>query len=400
MLEVEVLEVSKSRLQDLGMTWPTGVAVSIPGSAPTIGDLRALRSGDLQVTPGLSIGAQFKLTDSDANVLASPRIRTRNKEKARILVGDKVPTFSNLITPSQSGASSGNSVITGSIQYLDVGIKLEVEPQVYADGDVGLKLNLEVSSVTSTVKSDSGLAYQIGTRSTQTVLRLKDGETQILGGLIQDAERNSGARIPGLGELPILGRLFGVENADRKKTELIVSITPRIIRQVSLADPSQNNIWSGSESAVRNRPVRVDPIGGVKFNEGRATPAPTGQPAAAVPALPSAAARGGVAAPPVAPPAFEGATAPAANASVAPVAAPAVAGGEAPSPTGNNANRARPALRPGGLPATSVMPRGMPGRTPVPAPAPAAEPTPEPGSAPVEPEAPAAEVPGTPAVNN
>ncbi|MEY4747981.1 MAG: hypothetical protein RIQ60_195 [Pseudomonadota bacterium] len=403
MLEVEVLEVSKSRLQDLGMTWPTGVAVSIPGSAPTVGDLRALRSGDLLVTPGLSIGAQFKLTDSDANVLASPRIRTRNKEKAKILVGDKVPTFSNLITPSQAGATSGNSVITGSIQYLDVGIKLEVEPQVYADGDVGLKLNLEVSSVTNTVKSDSGLAYQIGTRSTQTALRLKDGETQILGGLIQDADRNSGSRIPGLGELPILSKLFGSEHADRQKTELIVSITPHIIRQVSLADPSQNNIWSGSESAVRNRPVRVDPIGGVKFNEGRGSGAPAGQAPAAstIPALPSPAARGGVAMPPVAPPAFEAAGAPAANPSVAPAAAPAVAGGDAPPPTGNNANRARPMLRPGAVPATSILPRNMPGRPPAVVPAPAPEPVAEPAPA-AEPEAPGADpaVPGTPAVAN
>ncbi|MEY2688386.1 MAG: hypothetical protein RL375_2584, partial [Pseudomonadota bacterium] len=238
MLEVEVLEVSRTRIQDLGIAWPTTFGVTVPGSAPTVGDLRGLASDSLLATPGLSLAAKFGLTDSDTNVLASPRIRVRNKEKAKILVGDRIPTFSNIVTPSTTGGTS-SSVITGSIQYLDVGIKLEVEPQVYADGDVGLKLNLEVSSLGAPAKNDSG-AFQIGTRSTQTVLRLKDGETQVLGGLIQDGDRNSGSRIPGLGEVPLLTRLFGNDRSDRSKSELIVSITPRIVRQVSLADPSQN----------------------------------------------------------------------------------------------------------------------------------------------------------------
>jgi general secretion pathway protein D len=275
-------------------------------------------------------------------------------------------------------------VITGSIQYLDVGIKLEVEPQVYADGDVGLKLNLEVSSLGAPAKNDSG-AFQIGTRSTQTVLRLKDGETQILGGLIQDGDRNSGSRIPGLGEVPLLTRLFGNDNSNRSKSELIVSITPRVVRPVSLSDPSQNNIWSGSEAAVRNKPIRVDPIGGVKFNEGRAVGATGG---ASVPALPSPAAgpvpaavapasvqRGGATAPPT-PPAF------------------APAGGEAPAalPAGSR----RPVLRPGmGIPGSSIVPRTMPGRVPAAEPAPVPAPEPEPEPTPADPE-PTPEVPGTP----
>ncbi|MFM2065633.1 MAG: hypothetical protein RLZZ584_542, partial [Pseudomonadota bacterium] len=400
MLEVEVLEVSKSRLQDLGMSWPAGFGVSIPGTAPTLQNLRDTRSGDLLVTPGLALGAKFKLTDSDANVLASPRIRTRNKEKAKILVGDKVPTFSNIVTPSQTGSTGGNSVITGSIQYLDVGIKLEVEPQVYADSDVGLKLNLEVSSVTKTIQTDSGLAYQIGTRSTQTVLRLKDGETQILGGLIQDADRNSGARIPGLGELPVLGRLFGTDSVDRSKTELIVSITPRIIRPVAVVDASQNSVWSGSEAAVRNKPIRVEPIGAIKFNEGRGSgPTPTlTAPAGAAPAalLPAPAPqasptqRGGAPVPPVAPPAFAPVTAPVGGAA-APEAAPAGAGGAATAPS----VRPRPSTRSGGMPGTSLMPRTMPGRVPAPTPAPEPAPSaPEPVQAPSEPEPPASADPG------
>lgn len=367
MLEVEVLEVSRSRIQDLGIAWPTGFGVTVPGATPTLGDLRGLVSDSLLVTPGLSLAAKFGLTDSDTNVLASPRIRVRNKEKAKILVGDRIPTFSNIVTPSTTGGAS-SSVITGSIQYLDVGIKLEVEPQVYADGDVGLKLNLEVSSLGAPAKNDSG-AFQIGTRSTQTVLRLKDGETQVLGGLIQDGDRSSGSRIPGLGEVPLLTRLFGNDRSDKSKSELIVSITPRIIRPVSLSDPSQNNIWSGSEASVRNKPIRVDPIGGVKFSDGRGTgvtqPLLTA-PASTSPANPAQ--RGGAAAPSAAPPA----------------AAPAAADG----PGAAVVPRARSILRPGmGTPGTSVLPRNMPGRVPI-------EPPPA-DPAPSEPTDPAPETPGS-----
>jgi general secretion pathway protein D len=364
MLEVEVLEVSRSRIQDLGIAWPTSFGVTVPSTTTTVGGLRSLVSNDLVVTPGLSLTAKFGLTDSDTNVLASPRIRVRNKEKAKILVGDRIPTFSNIITPSTTGGAS-SSVITGSIQYLDVGIKLEVEPQVYADGDVGLKLNLEVSSLGAAAKNDSG-AFQIGTRSTQTVLRLKDGETQVLGGLIQDGDRNSGSRIPGLGEVPLLTRLFGNDNSSRSKSELIVSITPRIIRPVSVADSNVNNIWSGSEASVRNKPIRVDPIGTVKFNESRAGGG--AQPSLPAPALNgvggAAAQRGGAALPPVAPEAF----APATN----------------DTPASPAATRPRPLLRPGmGTPGSGVMPRNMPGRVPMeppstdPAPSEPADPTPD-----------------------
>jgi general secretion pathway protein D len=270
MLEVEVLELSGSRLSELGINWPTGVTVSTPGigtgaaNGLTVGDVRALGRDQLLITP-LAVGANLKLVDSDANLLASPRIRTRNKEKARILVGDKVPVITNLISPQQSGQSN---VITGSIQYLDVGIKLEVEPQVYADGDVGIRLNLEVSSVADVIKTASGQAYQIGTRSAQTVLRLKDGETQVLGGLINDQDRSGAQKVPGLGQLPILGRLFSTHSGDKKKSEIVLSITPRIIRPLTMPDAQVADLWSGSESTIRTRPLRIEPLGSVRVGDG------------------------------------------------------------------------------------------------------------------------------------
>jgi general secretion pathway protein D len=274
MLEVEVLEISSSRMSEIGVNWPTAVSVSTPGigsgadNALTVGDVRALTRNQLQITP-LAVGVNMKLLDSDANLLASPRIRTRNKEKARILVGDKVPVITNLISPQQAGQSS---VITGSIQYLDVGIKLEVEPQVYADGDVGIRLNLEVSSVADVVKTASGQAYQIGSRSAQTVLRLKDGETQVLGGLINDQDRSGAQKVPGLGQLPVLGRLFSTNSGDKKKSEIVVSITPHIIRPLATPDLQSADLWSGSESVVRSRPLRVEPMGSARTGDSTRAP--------------------------------------------------------------------------------------------------------------------------------
>ena len=289
MLEVEVLEISRDRLTDLGITWPNSATISTPTGAAgalTLGALGDLTRGQLQVTP-FSLGIGFKLQDTDANLLASPRIRVRDHEKAKILIGDKVPIITNTVTPIQTGAS----VVTGSIQYIDVGIKLEAEPHVYPEGEVGIKLNLEVSNIVKEISGPSGsLAYQIGTRSATTSLRLRDGETQVLGGLISDSDRNAAAKVPGLGQLPIIGRLFSEHNGDRTKTEIVLSITPRIIRAQGIAEDTMRDVWSGTETTIHSGQFRLDPISsvsgtsnGVSGNSApRADAASTPAPAAAV----------------------------------------------------------------------------------------------------------------------
>jgi general secretion pathway protein D len=257
MLEVQVLEVSADRLSNLGIKWPDTFSVATPRIATTLGDLKAVRSNDLLV-PSLSVALNLMLQDTETNILASPRIRTRNKEKARILVGDKVPVITNLLTPQQAGQTS---VITGSITYIDVGIKLEVEPQVYTDNDVGIKINLEVSNIAKTITTDSGIAYQIGTRSAQTSLRLRDGETQVLAGLINDQDRSTASKVPGLGQVPIAGRLFSSNNGNSTKTEIVLSITPHIIRPQTVPEARVGDVWSGTETLVREKALRLDPIG-------------------------------------------------------------------------------------------------------------------------------------------
>jgi general secretion pathway protein D len=269
MLEVEVVEVSRERLLDLGISWPTGAAIGTPESVNTLGTLRTLTRDQLTMTP-LAVGLNLKLTDTDANLLASPRIRARDREKARILIGDKVPVITNSVTP----VSTGSSVVTGSVQYIDVGIKLEVEPRVYLEGDVGIKLNLEVSNIVKQIgdgSANSTLAYQIGTRNASTTLRLRDGETQVLGGLISDQERNSADKVPGLGQLPVLGRLFRNDSGTTTKTEIVLAITPHIVRGAGVAESRYRDVYSGSEAMMREIPLRLDPIGAAG---GAASPAP------------------------------------------------------------------------------------------------------------------------------
>ncbi len=232
MLEVEVLEISHDRLQNLGIQFPNSLTVSTPESATTVGAFKALTRNDLLVS-SLSLGVNLKLEDSDSNILASPRIRARNKEKARILIGDRVPIITNSVTPMSTGAG----VVTGSVTYQDVGLKLEFEPQIYSDQEVGIRIALEVSNIAKEIPGPSGsLAYQIGTRNASTVVRLRDGETQILAGLIAAEDRNASARIPGLGHLPMVGKLFGNNSGNNKKTEIVLSITPRIVRPPAILD--------------------------------------------------------------------------------------------------------------------------------------------------------------------
>lgn len=250
MLEVEILEISRARLLNLGIQWPDQATLT-----PLAGPSGTLTLADLQNHTAASIGAAIspltlnaKKTDGDANVLANPRIRARNRESAKVLIGDRVP---NITTTSTS-----TGFVSENIQYVDVGLKLEVQPTVFADNEVAIKISLEVSNIVDKVQTKSGaLAYQIGTRNASTLLRLKDGENQVLAGLIRDEDRSSGSRLPGLGEIPIFGRLFGSQRDESTKTEIILSITPRLVREIRRPDLSMAEFGSGSESMMR---VRAD----------------------------------------------------------------------------------------------------------------------------------------------
>ncbi len=251
LLEVEVIEINTSRLTELGVKFPDFFALTL---LPPMGADRLTLANVRGVTRdriGLSIGGvtvNLKRETGDFNMLANPRIRVRSKEKARVLVGDKIP----IVTTTQG--STG--FVSDSVSYIDVGLKLEVEPTVYVDDEVAIRIGLEVSSLGSVIKTASGtLAYQIGTRNASTLLRLRDGETQLLAGLISTAERSDASKVPGLGDLPLAGRLFSSQLDNGQRVELVLSITPRVLRSLKRPDIAESEIWVGTEASPRLRPV-------------------------------------------------------------------------------------------------------------------------------------------------
>jgi general secretion pathway protein D len=244
MLEVEVLEVSNTRLLALGLQYPSTLAVSLAGGGTSSTNI--LPSGTAVTSTGTGTPGQFSLTqwlgsprsqlvqlavsnpffavnlqqtNGATNVLANPRIRVKNKEKAKIHIGDRVPVFTTT-------AAATGGFVSSSVTYLK-----------------------EVPS-----KDGNTLAYQIGTRNTTTVLRLRDGETQILAGLISDEDRRSATGIPGLTSLPVVGRLFSNTNTTHGKTEVMLLITPRLLRTLARPDARLIEFSAGTEASTGAAP--------------------------------------------------------------------------------------------------------------------------------------------------
>lgn len=257
MLEVEVLEVGYSRLQQLGVQLPGSLGIGVTGAAGVAGQLtgteaKNLNGGLFRITvPDPLVTLNARRQDGRTNVLANPRIRVKSKEKARIHIGDKVPVIT-----TTAGATG---FVSESINYLDVGLKLEVEPQVHLDDEVGIKIGLEVSNIANQIRTGSGtVAYQVGTRNASTTLRLKDGETQVLAGLINDEDRRNATGTPGIADLPVLGRLFSNRDDVSSKTEVVLLITPRVIRNLERPGIRLEEFNSGTEAEVGGAPLQLD----------------------------------------------------------------------------------------------------------------------------------------------
>jgi general secretion pathway protein D len=264
-MEVEVLEISHTLSQQLGINYPTNVAFTAtkpPNSAApdlaglVLSDIGKQNKNTITVAANpLGVSVDLSEVVGASNVLANPRIRARNKEKARFLVGNRLP-----VVTSGTSATTGGSFSTSNVQYVDAGLTLEVQPTIHNDGHVAIKVSLEVSSIVNKVVVPIGnggttLAYEIGTRNASTLLELKDGETAVLAGLIQDSEQRSSSQIPGLGDIPILGRLFGSTNTTHDKSEIVLSITPRIVRTRPRPPNETTEFWYGTESQARRAPL-------------------------------------------------------------------------------------------------------------------------------------------------
>lgn len=255
MLEVEVLEVSRTRLQEIGLNFPTEIslesALPIPVETPP-GRVDLGNAGLIATIANPALRLNLLSQTGDVNILANPRIRAKNREKARVLIGEKLPVFTSTAVP--------NAGVASSVSYIDVGLKLEVEPNVFLENEVGIKVTLEVSNnLERVIGPDGTTAFRLGTRSAQTNLRVRDGETQALAGLLNRNERETLSRLPGLGDLPGIGRLFSSNGLQRERTELVLLITPRIVRNLRPPEFETVALASGTDASAGIRPLSIRP---------------------------------------------------------------------------------------------------------------------------------------------
>jgi general secretion pathway protein D len=305
LLEMEVLEVNRGKILDLGITWPSTFTV-LPLTPPplTVSDLPFYAGGSLsgnQVQIDTNLIATLRQRNDLSNLISNPRIRVKNRDKARVLIGNREPVVTTQVT-----AGTGATVTSDTVQYLDIGVKLEIEPTILLDDEVSMKVNLEVSSRGRNVPSASGNTYfAVNTRTVNTVLRLKDGETALMMGFIQDDTIDNAVGIPGLTDIPVLSKLFSTGQTTHTKNEIVFSVTPRVVRNLKRMEPNNTEFWSGTETSLRTKPpVLQSALPGAS---GAQPPAarPGAAPAAPPAAPPAPAAPPGAEAPPGAPAAPE-----------------------------------------------------------------------------------------------
>jgi general secretion pathway protein D len=283
MLQLEVLEVASSKLQEIGLRYPDAIRYGLLPTDPATTTLPALinlrdMSGLTFFTTNPLVVLNLRQTDGATNLLANPRIRVKNRDKAKIHIGEKVPVITT--------TSTANVGVSSSVSYLDTGLKLDVEPNIYLDDEVAIKVQLEVSNIIEQLNVSGTIAYRLGTRNTATTLRLRDGETQVLAGLISDEDRRAANKVPGLAELPLLGRLFSSNLDERKKTDIVLLITPRVVRSLARREGTAAEFPAGTDANPGAPPMLLRPTAARSVSlapgAGAAPAAPTA-PAAAAP---------------------------------------------------------------------------------------------------------------------
>jgi general secretion pathway protein D len=266
LLDVVVLEIERDNTfllgpdnlpQSVSFSGLTGVGAAAPPATAILNQIGANGLGLKSFVINNRTGINFKQDLLNADLLANPRIRVSNREKAKIHIGQKEPFFTANVQPGI------NSIVTSTPTFIDVGIKLDVEPRIGLNDDVTMKVTLEVSSISGFVDgpSSSGStppkAPRIVNRSAETLLTLKDGETQVLAGLVQNNETKTIRGLAGLVNIPGLDRLLSGQDIKRTKTEVMLLITPRIVRNIQKTSNLESEYHFGTASEAGKLPVTI-----------------------------------------------------------------------------------------------------------------------------------------------
>lgn len=291
-IDVELIEINSSKLRTLGVDLSSKTLTVAPrynvitggasliGPALPSGQWGSAYKGSMYITPLPNFIVNFILSDTDSQVLAKPQLRVMEGKKAMVHIGDKQPIPTANLSYTTGGVGN-NYVPMTSYTYQDVGVKIELEPKVHHNKEVTLKLKAEVSAVTGEVPASGYTPAQpiIGTREVTTEIRLEDGETSMLAGLIREADQSGYSGIPGIGEVPYLRRLFGKTEDKKYTTDVIVLLTPHIIRMPNITDADLRGLWVGTEQQPRLQGLREESFQPSPFEEGGEAAAPAAPPA-------------------------------------------------------------------------------------------------------------------------
>ena len=261
-VDVELLQINSGRLRDLGVNLSQySISQTLDRSATNplrISDLQFLNQGDWILTLP-SFVYNFVKNNTDAQLLAKPQLRITEGEKANLVIGDRVPIPLTTFNTQNAGTGGGIVPIT-SFQYQDVGIKIEIDPRVHHNQEITMHVKVEVSNINGYADAGNGQKQPIiGTRTIDSVIRLQDGETNFLAGLIRTDETNTDTGVPGLSEIPLIGRLFADKRTDHQRTDVILTLTPHIIRNAEITEEDLKPIWVGTDANMTFRgSPRVD----------------------------------------------------------------------------------------------------------------------------------------------
>ncbi|HEX2442878.1 MAG TPA: secretin N-terminal domain-containing protein [Vicinamibacterales bacterium] len=262
-IDVELLEVDRTRLQEYGLQIASPGQPGISGSADinregmTLYDLRNLTQSDVFLAGLPALFYRLLKNDTNTRALASPRLRTSEGLAAQARFGERVPVPVTTFAPIATGGINQQPIT--SFVYENIGVNIDITPRIHHDDEVSLVLRVEVSNIAGV---GFGGLPTFGNRQITTTIRLRDGETNMLAGLIRDNERTVLAGVPGLSDLPIVGRLFAHNRKETQETDILLTLTPHIIRVLDLteADLRPFRMERDAGSPLLEAPERIAPL--------------------------------------------------------------------------------------------------------------------------------------------
>jgi len=297
-IDVELLEVDRTRLQEYGIQIASPGAASpetagINGSVDvnrqglTLRDLRTLTQSEVFLTGVPALFYRLLKNDVNTRTLANPQLRTAEGIAAQARFGERVPVPVTTFAPIATGGVAQQPIT--SFNYENIGVNIDITPRTHHNDDVSLALKVEVSSISGT---GFGGLPTFGNRSITTVIRLRDGETNMLAGLIRDDERRVLSGLPGLSDLPVIGHLFSYNRKESQQTDILLTLTPHIVRILDLTENDLRPFRMGRETAApileRPEPPEAPARDQPEPPAEPAVPQPEPQPGAPPPGAPEA----------------------------------------------------------------------------------------------------------------